>query len=302
MVSLVLLGAGASYGSMDVTPYPPPLGNGQAGLFARFEERSSVAQSIPEVIKQEFRISFERGMAKYYEYAEGNIMAFQRDLAAYLAQFKPGAANSYRTLIEKLGIRRVVYSTLNYDLLFELSAGSLGLNTQYGVEASAHSVRLLKPHGSCNFWPDIPVGTFRSCIFSGNGRADISAPVRPLDYRQTLRRCVEEDSVSPAIAMYAEGKAVKVCPDYVEAQQNQLKSIAAKARHIFISGVRVHQSDEHIWGVIAKSAANVTYFGLNSDRDEFLDWKEASRKRNAYFVESDFTSAIRTMQRRLYGN
>lgn len=301
MVSLVLLGAGASYGSVDVAPYPPPLGNGPAGLFARLEEHSSLAQNLPEGLRHEFRENFERGMAKFYEYANGNIMAFQRDLAAYLARFTPGPANAYRTLIERLGVHRVVYSTLNYDLLFELSAASLGLNTHYGVATAPRHVRLLKPHGSCNFWPDIPVGMFQGCTFSGSRRADISAPVRPLDHLQTLRRCVEDDSFAPAIAMYAEGKAVKVCPDYVEAQQNQWSATAAKARHVFVSGVRVHQSDGHIWDVLAKSPASVTYFGLKWDRDEFLVWKEASGKRNAYFVEGDFSSAIRGMQSRLAG-
>ncbi|WP_211232097.1 hypothetical protein [Pseudoduganella violaceinigra] len=239
-------------------------------------------------------------MAQYYEHANGNIMAFQRDLAAYLAHFTPGPANAYRTLIERLGIHRVVYSTLNYDLLFELSAASLGFDIQYAVDKVPRHVRLLKPHGSCNFWPDTPVDMLRGCTFAGNG-ADISAPVRPLDHQQTLRRCVDDDSLSPAIAMYAEGKAVKVCPEYVEAQQNQWKATAAKARHVFVSGVRVHQADGHIWEVLAKSPAQVTYFGLKWDLDEFHSWKEATGKKNAYFVESDFSSSIGVMESRLAG-
>ena len=240
-------------------------------------------------------------MAAFYEYADGNIMAFQRDLAAYLAQFTPGAANVYRTLIEALGVQRVVYSTLNYDLLFELSAASMGLITQYGVVARPHQVRLLKPHGSCNFWPDIPVEMFKGLKIHRSGRADVSAPVRPLNHQQTVRRCVEDDSFSPAIAMYAEGKAVRVCPDYVEAQQLKWSTTAARAKHVFVSGVKVHRSDGHIWDVLAKSTASVTYFGLKWDRDEFLAWKEGSGKRNAYFVEGDFSSAIGGMKSRLYG-
>lgn len=301
MVSLVLMGAGASYGSLDVVPHPPPLGNGEAGLFARLEEHSAFARNIPEDIRQEFRGNFERGMALYYEYMNGNINAFQRNLATYLAQFTPGASNAYRTLIERLGIRRVVYSTLNYDLLFELSAASLGFDTQYGAEPVHRKVRLLKPHGSCNFWPCLPANMFRNCNFYG-GRADISARVLPLNQEQTMRRCVEDDSLSPAIAMYAEGKAVKICPDFVEAQQKQWTVTAANARHIFVSGVRVHRADGHIWDVLAKSPANVTYFGLKWDSEEFRGWKEASGKKNAYFIESDFSSSIGFMRSRLAGN
>lgn len=301
MVSLVLLGAGASYGSVDVAPYPPPLGNGPTGLFARLEEHSALARKLPEGLRQEFRDNFERGMNTFYEYADGNIMAFQRDLAAYLAQFTPGAANVYRTLIEALGVQRVVYSTLNYDLLFELSAASMGLTTQYGVVECRQQVRLLKPHGSCNLWPDIPVGMIRGLNCYHSGRADVSALVCALDQQQTVRRCVEDDSFSPAIAMYAEGKVVKVCPDYIDAQQLQWRATALRAKHIFVSGVRVHRSDGHIWDVLAKSQASVTYFGLKSDSDEFLVWKEESGKKNAYFVEGNFSSAIGGMKSRLYG-
>lgn len=93
MTNLVLIGAGASYGSGSVEPYPPPLGNGEHGLFSKLELAGGVAAGLPDKLKALFRTDFERGMADYYEYADGNIMAFQRQLAGYLAQFKPSADN-----------------------------------------------------------------------------------------------------------------------------------------------------------------------------------------------------------------
>lgn len=302
MVALVLFGAGASYGSGDVAPYPPPLGNGARGLFARLEEYSSLARELPDPLKQKFRDNFEQGMAEYYEYVDGDVMAFQRDLAQYLAQFTPGQRNEFKSLLHDVPISRLVFATLNYDLLFELSAASMGLNTCYGLDTYPQHVRLLKPHGSCNFWPNIPVGIFSGAKFSRNGRGDVSAPVRPLDQHQTLQRCIEDDSFAPAIAMYAEGKPVRVCPEYVEEQQHYLKQAVSNAKHIFISGVRVHMSDAHIWGdALSKAEGNVTYFGLEGDRDAFFSWKEASRKRNAYFIEGDFSHARRSIASRLGG-
>lgn len=53
-----------------------------------------------------------------------------------------------------------------------------------------------------------------------------------------------------------------------------------------------------IWDVLAKSPASVVCFGLKWDKEEFLGWKEASGKRNAYFIEGDFSSAITGMQSR----
>jgi len=96
MVSVVLLGAGASFGSGDVTPHTPPLGNGVDGLFSRLEAAGGLASRLPDTLKASFRLSFEKGMSECYEYLDGNIMTFQRELAAYLAQFEPGPDNTYR--------------------------------------------------------------------------------------------------------------------------------------------------------------------------------------------------------------
>lgn len=48
MAVVVLLGAGASFGSVGVKPYSPPLGN---GLFNDLVERGGVASTLPQYIK-----------------------------------------------------------------------------------------------------------------------------------------------------------------------------------------------------------------------------------------------------------
>jgi hypothetical protein len=295
MVAVVLLGAGASYGSGDATygktvPCTPPLGN---DLFAALEQQvGGVAAALPDALKAAFRANFEGGMAEYYEHSKGNIMRFQRELAQYLAQFRPGPSNVYVQLVEALGVHRVIYCSLNYDLLFELSAARLGLSCVYGVESKAKHARLLKPHGSCNFWPDIPVGVLRGVTFEGNSRADIQAPVRSMSQDETLRRCALEDSVAPAIAMYAQGKAVKICPDYVERQQALWRESILRAKKVFVTGVRLNRSDVHIWEVLAECRAAVTYFGFESDRHAFFEWKESVGKKAAFFVEADFRRCV----------
>lgn len=299
MVALVLLGAGASFGSKDVVPYPPPLGNGNAGLFARLEERSPLAASLPSDLRGHFRRNFEGGMGEYYEYADGDIMQFQRELAAYLAEFQPGPSNEYRKLLEAVNVRRVVFSSLNYDLLFEASAASVGLATLYDVDRMRNAVRLLKPHGSCNFWPDIPVGMFRGFRSARNGAGDVDAPVQVLNRDQAIQRCASDDSFAPAIAMYAEGKSVRVCAPFVALQQEKWRQVVMTASQIFISGVRVHQVDKHIWEPLAASDARVVYFGLGSDRDEFQSWRDKHDRSNAHYVEGDFTFARKMMSARL---
>ena len=299
MVSVVLLGAGASFGSGEVAPCTPPLGNGVDGLFSRLETTGGEASRLPDHLKSMFRLDFEKGMSAYYEYSDGNIMRFQRELAAYLAQFTPGPTNAYVRLIKTLGVRRVIYSSLNYDLLFELAAAVLGLSTSYGSNLPACGVRLLKLHGSCNFWPDIPVGMIqRSTFFSRGGRADVQAPIRPLNQGETIHRCANDDSLAPAIAMYAEGKAVKVSPDYVKNQQVQWHSAIAAAKRVCVVGVRVHAADTHVWGALARTEALVTYFGRPSDKPAFLEWKAINAKKRAFFMEADFAECIGVMKSR----
>ncbi|MCD9490278.1 hypothetical protein GLP30_05465 [Photobacterium phosphoreum] len=238
-------------------------------------------------------------MAEYYDYSNGNIMSFQRELAEYLAGFQPTSSNVYINLIKELGSQRIIYSSLNYDLLFELSAASLGLFTNYSSKYSQGGIRLLKFHGSSNFWPDLPTGMFKNCQMSGSGRADIQAPIKPLDQVGTLNKCRLEDSVAPAIAMFAVGKKVKISPDYVENQYDMWKQQVEKASKIFVVGVRVHEVDEHIWSLLGKVKGKVTYFGFESDRVEFEQWKSNHKKKNSYFYKSNFEQSVNTMKRLL---
>lgn len=298
MVTLVLMGAGSSFGSKDVVPNVPPLGNGPVGLFAQLENHSTLARTLPERLKEQFRTDFELGMALYREHTHDNVMAFQRDIAGYLAQFSPGKNNEYCRFLQAIKLSRVVFSTLNYDLLFELSAASLGLPAHYSNNPSLGGVRLLKPHGSCNFWPNVPLGAIRNCQFVGS-HIDIQAPVRPLNQLETLQRCRLDDSLAPAMAMYAKGKPLKVCPQYVVDQQTQWSATARQASNVFITGVRVHPSDNHLWDTLASTRANLTYFGLPGDHDEFSEWKETSKKRNASFIEGDFSFAVNFIGNRI---
>lgn len=296
MVSVVLLGAGASYGSEKASDRKPPLGD---KLFDHLEKRGGIAAQVPDELKAVFKRNFEEGMARFYEYADGDIMRFQRELSHFLAEFEPTDASEYLRLIKALGSTRVIYSSLNYDLLFELSAAKLKLNTFYGTDRQNGHIRLIKLHGSANFWPDIPVGMIRGCTFKRSGRADIQAPIRPLTREATVYRCTNEDSVAPAIAMYAAGKAVKISPDYVEEQQRQWITAVLTAKKVFVVGVRVHSVDEHIWGTLAKTKANLTYFGFPLDGLAFAEWRQGVGKRNAYFVESDFAGCINVIKSRL---
>jgi hypothetical protein len=297
LVSVVLLGAGASYGSGESYPECPPLGK---DLFSKLEKLGGVAANLAEVLKAAFRENFEAGMARYREEGQ-NIPALHRELGGYLARFTPGQKNVYGRLVKSLGVNRVVYCSLNYDLMLELAAGKIGFPTQYSPEfVDSKNIRIIKPHGSSNFWLDLNFLALKGVKISGCEH-DFEGPVRPLPHDETLMRCDFESELSPAISMYAEGKEVYTCPGYVTEHRKHWENVAAKASRIFVVGVRVHTVDDHIWGVLAKSKAHVTYFGISdNDEHEFHHWMKTSNKRNARYITADFAGSIPHMSRLIY--
>ena len=262
------------------------------------EAAGGIAAGLPDHLKAAFRENFEKGMAAYRVHVDGETMGFQRELAAYCARFTPGGSNVYLDLIRALGVKRVIYSSLNYDLLFEQAAAMLGFPTVYADERGDDRVRLLKLHGSCNFWPAIPSGMFEGLRIMGEeARADVvTDATRILTQVETVQRCASDNSFAPAIAIFAEGKAVRVNPDYVERQRQSWRLAVARAKRVFIGGVRVHPVDDHIWGVLARTKAPIHYFGLASDKDAFEAWAGKERKARSFFIEADFAKSISIMR------
>jgi hypothetical protein len=290
MTRMALFGAGASFGS-DAPNKTPPLG---AGLFDALVKRGGIAATLPPDLQAKFRSNFEIGMQAFYAFSGGNVMRFQRELAHYLAEFLPDSKNAYVKLFRL--IRRPtkhLYCTLNYDLLIEYAAVQVGIRgIEYTSTAKPGVLRLLKPHGSSNFWPNMGGVVFQNVQIAGSIRADIQAPIQILSRDETLHRCSTDDSLGPAIAIYAAGKAVKVSPDFVEAQQKMWAVSVSRAATICIVGTKIHLADTHIWNPLTTTRADIHYFGLKSDKDDFEAWRIAcGGKKNMHFVEATFAEA-----------
>jgi hypothetical protein len=231
-------------------------------------------------------------MAAFVEHTGGDEMRFQRELAHYLAEFTPGPNNLYIRLIKEINSNRVIFCSLNYDLLFELSAGKLNRDFIYSSKKHSNAISLLKPHGSSNFWPATGNNRFINCSFKGNN-VDYKGQVTILNQAETIQRCVTDDSFAPAIAIYAEGKKIKVSPDFINDQQKQWVEIVRNARRVCIIGTRIYPPDAHIWDTLAASKADIYYYGaVESDRIEFEEWKDKVHRKNIYFVNADFKKSV----------
>ena len=83
--------------------------------------------------------------------------------------------------------------------------------------------------------------------FSGN-KIDIQGAVQPLNIEDTKKMLDTQSVVSPSIAIIEPSKTIKICPDKVQAQYDCWLGQVASVDEIFVTRVRVHEADEHIWG------------------------------------------------------
>ncbi|HHA0055929.1 TPA: hypothetical protein ACOEVN_004313 [Klebsiella pneumoniae] len=289
MNSIVFFGAGASFGSNATLPFCPPLGN---QLFDELEKIGGAAKDIPDDLKNIFRENFETGMREYYKRRGGDAMSFQREMAGYFAKFTPLRKNNYLKLIKELIDCDVIYSSLNYDLLFELSAKKILYNVSYSNKKTPRDLNLLKIHGSCNFWPSMNGVSHKGCTFADGRSGAILSPITVKSQSETIHLSRTEDSIAPSMALYAEGKRVSVSPYFVQNQYKMWCESVNLASNIFIIGVRVHLADKHIWDVIGSSTADIHYFGFKSDREMFDVWASSYSRNNLFFHENNFSEAV----------
>jgi len=291
MSNLVVLGAGASYGSEPCKDNVPPLGN---HLFDKLVSRGGVASKVSEKVKAIFRSDFESGMAAFMEENPAGAGPFQREMALYLSEFSPALDSLYHVMLDVFNPKTTTFSTLNYDLLLERAILQRGLKYHYAAGRPVNSLPIIKPHGSSNFWPDIPLGAFTgSTIVNTNPLgADVVAPIKPLLPNEAVDRCRLDGTFSPAMSMYAKGKHVRTSPDFVMEQQLLFEQACMRAENIYVIGVKIVPEDAHVWGPIANSRGKMNYFGAKWDEELFNSWRFRSKRKSAVFVEAFFEEAL----------
>lgn len=296
MSSVFLFGAGASYGSGNCYPAPPPLGN---ELFKKLQERGGVAATVTPTLADLFIKDFEKGMEEFYSTRERDAPKFLREMSAYFAGFQSLEGNLYKELIKFIAATKhqVVFATTNYDLLIEHSICQLGHTGEYkGLPVSKNSFSVLKIHGSCNFLPDLGDNTFKNVAFgfAGEGKPPRvlkaqDGPIRIAQPYEVVKFCNEEDSLAPAIAMYAIGKELMFCSSFVLEQQKQWQESVNKAKRIFVIGLRVNAEDKHIWHTLASSKGQLLYVG---EKEDFDRWKKENSRKNAHWIAARFDESI----------
>lgn len=151
---------GASFGAIRVTPSPPPLGRDLYDRVAEQFPKTWGAASQFASVAAEFKKDFEAAMEQYCNgYNATSAVSGLIDMARYFATFDPDGTDLYSQLVRALKARsliaQTVFSSLNYDCVFEKAALRLSYRVHYeGVDSAPvvpGDVRVIKPHGSCNF-------------------------------------------------------------------------------------------------------------------------------------------------------
>src|SRR3989449_1395692 len=166
-----LFGAGASHGAIGVKPDLPPLGCDLYDRLAKQFPNTWGAASQFAGVADKFKKDFEAAMEQYCnEHSATAVVSALIDMARYFATFYPDGTDLDSKLLLELQARSLlahtVFSSFNYDCVFEKAASRLRSIDSAPVVPG--DVRVIKPHGSCNFLTSETDQLIRAIVFTGS--------------------------------------------------------------------------------------------------------------------------------------
>lgn len=302
MASLFLFGAGASFGSGDCNPHPPPLGS---HLFDALAKAGGIATTVDRELAELFIKDFEVGMEQFRRKRPGDVTYLLRDMARYFASFSPGPSNLYGDLVRLLlnNRKHAVLTTTNYDLLIEASVLSQGLTVCYSTSGGRPGkvISVLKIHGSCNFLPKEPQMVQGITLVPSHGVPGILDGEDAVKVVNSVREiyafCNSNSSLGPTLACYSRDKSVPYSSSFVREIQEDWNRSVEKSARIFVVGLRVHPVDEHIWKPLAAAKAPLFYVGF--EPEQLRAWAVQNNRKHCYAIAQTFEQGLPEIARLL---
>jgi hypothetical protein len=294
---MILLGAGASHGSLGCSPRPPPLGDKlYAILRKKFKKSWGI---IPDEYQNVFRIHFEDGMGGLAQEARNekkwNLAALNKDMAIYFSRFRIGqpSLNLYCKLMkrypEPLRNRQLVLGTINYDCLLDYAIFNEDQKIAYLDEHEG--ILLYKIHGSCHFIPDQSKVRCRHYSNTG-GEFNSGIIIAPLN--ENVEKWIRKSKVDPAMRLFTKGKDILSCRDMLERILQQFENMVNDSDFLVIIGVKPNPEDNHIWDLLADMKGDIVLCG----RDPLCkSWLKDNRGNDGdvwipYFFEEGYEKII----------
>lgn len=295
---IFLFGAGASYGAGDILPEQPPLGFQLYGELARIYPGSWGA--LPEDIERALQENFETGMQEIYDRISPAIPQLMREMAIYFAQFRPATGRTlYCRLIEALEaerlLNRVVFSTLNYECILELSLlrKKLGINV-FQSPSESDGIPVWKLHGSCNMFAaqiDATPGVLYSAGVTFEGGVEAI-----FDTNEVIGRWLTRTALAPVMCLYMRDKPLSVAPSVIKSVQSMWQTEVRASTAVVCVGVNAYAADTHIWAPIAEAPGQLYFIGA---KNHFEKWRSTYRPTRSHFLGERFADAFTELTRRL---
>ncbi len=286
MKIIFLFGAGASFGSGDIRPYPPPL---SCDLFSKLMSTfPSSWGAFPWNVRSKFIENFEDGMDRIWSNYSSSVSILMQEMGMYFSQFTPDQENLYLRLLRILKnddlLEDCLISTINYDCLIEIAASKIGIGINYfSDQESSNYMPILKLHGSCNFISSSINATrgisfTRGIVFGGGIKSIQPNKVQPILRGNT--------SLPPVMSIFTRGKPLQVSPDEILALQEIWKQSIFRAEKVIIVGVNPNLEDKHIWDPLSETDAKIHYIGNKKRFDEYSKRKRKDKRNN--FISNRF--------------
>lgn len=276
--SVVLFGAGASYGSDNMGT--PPLGSDLFAALSAFNKNGW--GQIPLDLADNFRLDFEDGMKMLSKSYSHWMSPLQRAMAAYFFNFAPRSSNLYRRLTRRI-IRsnwNGVLSTINYERLLELSLIEEGLRPIVGrSRMNSNEIEICFPHGCCHLFCESVRGLSSMVSFAGT-MVTTNGPVKVISDPIEFQSRIQNDAFPPVMSYFEPEKKTTSGANLIENQRNRYSELVSGASIVGLVGVKVRPNDKHIWDPLAKTSARLVYCSGKKGRKEFDVWNKQNRQDN----------------------
>jgi hypothetical protein len=274
---LVLFGAGASYGS-DAQD-TPPLGPDLFDALARFSPETW--GRIPQGEAAAFKRDFEQGMTLYAHSHPAEVDVLQRAMAAFFFRFRPEESNLYVKLARWM--QRVHWNgalaSLNYERLLELALDRVGLKVALDA-GHENAMELCLPHGCCHLFGQIKAS--ENIVLDKAIRID-SPGIRAIKDPRAYRQELVGSAVPPVMSYFEPDKDTRAGVSFIKQQRQRFARLATSASVVAIVGLKVRPHDDHIWGPLRQSGAQLVYCAPKDAALEFGCWAR-SHGRMAHHV------------------
>jgi len=278
-VPLLLLGAGASFGSETDTKIVPPLAS---NLFdALLEFAPDVIGDTSEGLRKIFRQDFEKGVLALAEASPGLLAPMQRVMGAFFFRYGPSSNSLYVRLAHeiKASAWNGAIATLNYERLVLLALAHGGVPCSCNTPSQDSGTEICLPHGCCNLFCESVQGLASAVAMAGMN-VQTNGPVVSVDHPDIFWNRIRTDAFPPVMSYFEPGKYTLSGANFIQDQRKRLVELIESATAIAVVGIAVRTQDAHLWDSLAKTEAKILYCAGSAAAKTYDSWRGSTTKRS----------------------